>query len=133
MKVIGVCVAAAVLATGTAGRALAWGRTGHPLANGAAVGTLPAGTPLARFFAANRQFLMDHSSDPDLWRDKQRVPGEGPHHFIDLDAYGTPALFALNNLPVGREDADKKFGHDFVEKTGTVDWTIDLFYLMMVV
>lgn len=107
-------------------RAGAWGRTGHDYVNGAAVGTLPAGTTLATFFAANKDYLVAHSSDPDVWRDKQRVPGEGPHHFIDMDAYGTPSAFALTNLPAKRQDADKKFGHDFVETMGTVDWTIDL-------
>lgn len=115
------CVAA-VLPT----RALAWGQTGHTYANTAAVGTLPPDTSLAKFFAANQAFLAAHSSDPDLWRDTQHVPGEGPHHFIDLDAYGTPSDFALHNLPVTRADADAKFGHDYVESKGTVDWTIEL-------
>ncbi len=119
-------VAALFLAAGLTPRASAWGKTGHIYANSAAVGTLPPETSLAKFFGANQAFLAAHSSDPDAWRDKQHVPGEGPHHFIDLDAYGTPSDFALLNLPVKRADADAKFGHDLVESKGTVDWTIDL-------
>jgi hypothetical protein len=122
---------AAVLATlcvlfGSHSPTFGWGQTGHTYANTAAVGTLPMNTSLAKFFSANQAFLATHSSDPDIWRDAQHVPGEGPHHYIDLDAYGTPSDFALHNLPIKRTDADAKFGTDFVESKGTVDWTIDL-------
>lgn len=110
----------------TGGPAHAWGKTGHEYVNGAATIALPDNTPLAAFLRANKAFLVAHSSDPDTWRDTQKVSGEGPHHFIDMDAYGTPSAFALLNLPVKRDDADKKYGAAFVEKMGTVDWTIDL-------
>lgn len=125
-KLIAAVVAALFVAAGLTPHAFAWGRTGHTYANSAAVGTLPPDTSLAKFFAANQAFLAAHSSDPDVWRDTQKVVGEGPHHFIDLDAYGTPSEFALHNLPVTRAEADAKFGHDYVESKGTVDWTIDL-------
>ncbi len=125
-KTIVAAVAALFLAAGLTTSAWAWGPTGHIYANSAAVRTLPPDTSLAKFFTANQAFLAAHSSDPDVWRDKQRVEGEGPHHFIDLDAYGTPSDFALLNLPVRRADADAKFGHDLVKSKGTVDWTIDL-------
>ncbi len=103
-------------------RAGAWGRVGHEYVNGAAVATLPAGTSLAAFLTANKAYLITHSSDPDAWREHDR--SEGPHHFIDLDAYGSPSVYALANLPAARADADKKFGRDTVERLGTVDWTI---------
>lgn len=125
-KIIAAAVSALFLAALPAPRASAWGKTGHIYANSAAVGTLPPDTSLAKFFGANQAFLAAHSSDPDDWRGKLHVPGEAPHHFIDLDAYGTPSDFALLNLPVKRADADAKFGHDLVESKGTVDWTIDL-------
>ena len=125
-KPFAVALAALLLAAVLTIRAFAWGQTGHTYANTAAIGTLPPDTSLAKFFRANQVFLAAHSSDPDLWRDAQKVAGEGPHHFIDLDAYGTPSEFALHNLPVTRADADAKFGHDYVESKGTVDWTIDL-------
>jgi hypothetical protein len=125
-KTIAAAAVALFLAVGLTPRAFAWGKTGHIYANSAAVGTLPPETSLGKFFAANQAFLAAHSSDPDVWRDKQRVTGEGPHHFIDLDIYGTPGDFALLNLPVKRADADAKFGHDLVESKGTVDWMIDL-------
>ena len=125
-KILIAAVTACFLAAGLMSRASAWGKTGHAYANGAAVGTLPPDTSLAKFFTANQAFLAAHSSDPDVWRDKQHVEGEGPHHFIDLDIYGTPSDFALLNLPVKRADADLKFGHALVESKGTVDWTIEL-------
>ncbi len=124
--IIAAAVAALFLSAGFSTRASAWGKTGHVYANSAAVGTLPPDTSLAKFFGANQAFLAAHSSDPDDWRGKLQVAGEGPHHFIDLDAYGTPSDFALLNLPVKRADADAKFGHDLVESKGTVDWTIEL-------
>jgi len=125
-KTLIAAVAACFLAAGLTPRASAWGKTGHAYANSAAVGTLPPETSLAKFLGANQAFLAAHSSDPDVWRDKQHVVGEAPHHFIDVDAYGTPSDFALLNLPFKREDADLKFGHALVESKGTVDWTIDL-------
>ena len=124
-KTIIAALAALLLAPCLTTRASAWGKTGHIYANSAAVGTLPPDSSLAKFFGANQAFLAAHSSDPDVWRDKQHVEGEGPHHFIDLDIYGTPGDFALLNLPVKRADADLKFGHALVESKGTVDWTIE--------
>jgi len=125
-ETIAVAVAALFLAAALVPRASAWGKTGHVYANSAAVKTLPPETSLAKFLGANQAFLAAHSSDPDVWRGEQHVEGEAPHHFIDLDAYGTPSDFALLNLPVKRADADVKFGHALVESKGTVDWTIDL-------
>lgn len=115
--------AACAVVMGLAQPALAWGRVGHNYVNGAAVGTLPQDSTLAKFFTANKAYLIAHSSDPDAWRDTDKA--EAPHHFIDLDVYGTPSAFALTNVPVSRAEADKRYGHDFVEKAGTVDWTID--------
>ncbi|MDQ2799066.1 MAG: hypothetical protein M3Y13_05420, partial [Armatimonadota bacterium] len=55
-------LAALFLAAGLTPYSFAWGRTGHTYANSAAVGTLPPGTSLAKFFQANQAFLAAHSS-----------------------------------------------------------------------
>jgi predicted AlkP superfamily phosphohydrolase/phosphomutase len=65
----------------------AWGFTGHRLVTAAAVRALPPG-PRA-LFAANLDWLAEHSIDPDLWR-AAGDEAEGPNHFLDLDAFGSP-------------------------------------------
>ena len=100
----------ALLATATAvgpggvRDASAWGFTGHRLVHEKAIGTLPP--PLRAFFEANAAYLVEHSIDPDLWRAAGR-PGEGPNHYLNLDAFGT---FPFSEIPrvesehLGRND-----------------------------
>jgi hypothetical protein len=64
--------------------ARAWGTVGHHVVARRAVQTLPE--PLRAYFAAHETFLVEHSLDPDRWREAGR-PGEGPNHFFDLDAF----------------------------------------------
>ncbi len=63
----------------------AWGFTAHRLVNGRAAASLPV--PLRDLFAANADYLAEHSIDPDLWRAAGQE-SEGPNHFLDLDAFG---------------------------------------------
>jgi hypothetical protein len=62
----------------------AWGHAGHHLTTELAISTLPE--PLRAYFRAHEAFLVEHSMDPDLWREQGR-PGEGPNHFLDMDAF----------------------------------------------
>ena len=65
--------------------AVAWGFTAHRLVNRQATLTLPP--PLRELFLGNVEYLAEHAIDPDLWRAKG-VAGEGPNHYLDLDAFG---------------------------------------------
>jgi hypothetical protein len=62
----------------------AWGIVGHHLVARGAIAALPE--PLRAFFSRHGEFLETHSIDPDLWRE-QKKPGEGPNHFLDMDAF----------------------------------------------
>ena len=66
-------------------RVEAWGFAAHRVVNRSAVSTLPE--PLATLFAANADYLAEHSIDPDLWR-TAGMPAEDPNHFLDMDALG---------------------------------------------
>ncbi len=102
----------------------AWGPTGHRLANDWAVDTLPS--EVRGFFAANRQFLMDHSSDPDDWTKKDRF--EARRHFIYLDKYG---LFPFLLLPHSFKEAVEKHGSGRINRDGLLPWRIGEYSLRL--
>jgi hypothetical protein len=111
-------VAAVVLLVGLIGAAPvgAWGGRGHRLILDRAIQLLPP--PLRAAFDAEHTALLEHASDPDLWR----VAGfeeEAPRHFLDIDAYG-PAPF--NALPRDLGAAIEKYGPETVTKNGLLPW-----------
>jgi hypothetical protein len=94
----------------------AWGGAGHRLILDRAIDLLPP--PLRAAFDADRQALLAHASDPDLWR----VVGfeeEAPRHFLDIDAYGPPPFGAL---PRDLDAAIEKYGPETVNKNGLLPW-----------
>jgi len=94
----------------------AWGGAGHRLILDRALQLLPPGLRAA--FDAERTTLLEHASDPDLWR----VAGfeeEAPRHFLDIDAYG-PAPFSA--LPRELGAAIEKYGSETVTKNGMLPW-----------
>jgi hypothetical protein len=101
--------------------ARAWGVAGHRYANGLAVDGLPA--ELKPFYSANRAWIVEHSSDPDRWRNRNRT--EAPFHFIDLDTWGTEAA---ENYPEDYWIACGIYGKDAIDKNGTVPWRIGQYY-----
>ena len=94
-----------------------WGFKAHMRINSDAVDTLPAG--MREFFESERNFISEHASDPDNWRrdDKEEIP----HHFIDIDMYGT---YPFKELPRDYDEAVKKFGPEAVNFRGTLPWRI---------
>jgi len=69
-------------------------------------------------FDAERTTLLEHASDPDLWR----VAGfeeEAPRHFLDIDAYGPPPFSAL---PRDLGAAIEKYGPETVTRNGLLPW-----------
>ncbi|MBL7141110.1 MAG: hypothetical protein ISS74_09405 [Planctomycetes bacterium] len=121
-----VCFAAllAVLAAWPARTARAWSDTGHDLITEEAVQRLPQ--PLRSLFAdppsLNR--LKAASIAADGRTDAQSPhysPAEKPRHFFDIDAVADePPPFAT--FPRDRAEAERQFGAETFEKTGTAPW-----------
>ncbi|HEY6547226.1 MAG TPA: alkaline phosphatase family protein, partial [Vicinamibacteria bacterium] len=111
------CLAAWTLLAAWPAPAGAWGFTGHRLVNRKAVLTLPS--PVRELFAGNADYLAEHSIDPDLWR-AAGLPGEGPNHYLDLDAFGEWPFAEVHHLEA-RHLA--RFGAAAREK-GRVPWRV---------
>ena len=110
--------AAVVVVVGLMGAAPvgAWGGGGHRLILERAIQLLPP--ELRAAFDAGRTTLLEHASDPDLWR----VAGfeeEAPRHFLDIDAYGPPPFSAL---PRDLGAAIEKYGPETVTRNGLLPW-----------
>jgi hypothetical protein len=96
----------------------AWGYDAHKFVVARAIQLLPE--PLRPLFEANRTIIIEHSIDPDLWRDSFGAE-EDPHHYLDFDweGYG-PYPFA--GLPRNLDEAIKKFGKAQIDRNGTLPW-----------
>ena len=99
----------------------AWGVTGHRYINGVAIEALPA--ELRPLYAANREWIVQHAIDPDLWREGNR--DEGPHHFIDLDTWGEEVA---THFPQDYWFACGLYGKAALDKNGVVPWRIGHYY-----
>ncbi len=105
---------------------LGWGLDVHRLITAKAIDLLPA--PIRPFFEKHRGFVVEHSVDPDLWRNAG-FSEEPPRHFLDLDAYGP---YPFHELPRVREAAIKKFGREKVEREGQLPWRAAEIYQRLV-
>jgi hypothetical protein len=107
---------ALVLAAEAAPRA--WGFEAHRAITAHALDLLPP--ELRPFFRRHRMMVVEHSIDPDLWRNAGFLD-EPPRHFLDIDAYGAPPYDAL---PRDYETAVAKFGKEMVHKNGLLPWRL---------
>ncbi len=119
----GLCVG---LLLAAAAPSFGWGATGHRYASGLAVEDLPA--ELKPLYAANKAWIVAHSSDPDHWREADR--SEAPHHFIDLDKWG---MEDAKHFPRDYWVACGLYGKDAVDRNGVVPWRIGQYYAKLVV
>jgi len=97
--------------------AFSWGFYAHKKINRMAVYGTP--TPLAVFYKKNIEYITQHAVDPD--KRKFIDSAEGPHHFINLDHYGS---HPFDVLPKYWKDAVKKYTEDTLNKYGTLPWEI---------
>ena len=98
----------------------AWGRGGHRLVVNKAIDTLPPG--IREFFDTNRNFLLQHVTDPlDVIA---KTPAERHNHFIALDKYGR---FPFETLPRDYKAAVTKFGKTKLEANGLLPWQIGVY------
>ena len=93
----------------------AWGFAAHRWVNRKAVATLPG--PLRALFAANADYLAEHSIDPDLWRAAGDT-AEGPSHYLDMDAFG---VYPFDAIPRIEAEHLAKHGREAGER-GRVPW-----------
>ena len=77
-------------------------------------------------FEANRAIVVEHSIDPDLWRDSF-ASIEDPHHYLDFDYEGY-GPYPFTALPRNLEEAIKKFGKETIDRNGTLPWRTEEMY-----
>jgi hypothetical protein len=97
--------------------AFAWGASAHRLITNKAVDTLPP--ELEAFFQANRNELVQHSTDPLDWLAKN--PAERRNHVLHLDHYGH---FPFDALPRDYKAAVRKYSQHTIEANGVLPWQI---------
>jgi hypothetical protein len=97
----------------------AWGLDVHRLVTGRAIDLLPA--TIRPFYEKHRSFIVEHSVDPDLWRNVGFLD-EPPRHYLDLDSFGA---YPFKELPRGRQAAIQKFGQEKIEREGQLPWRVD--------
>jgi hypothetical protein len=118
-----VCGAAALLLFFLPSQARAWGRNGNRLVINKAIDTLPIENPEIRaFFENNRNFLLQHVTDPLDAMAKN--PAERHNHFLYLDKYGR---FPFELLPRSYKAAVEKFGKSKLEANGLLPWQIGVY------
>jgi hypothetical protein len=97
-----------------------WGENAERLIANKAVDTLPY--EMQPFFQANRQFLVQHVSDPNGAEARNTLD---PHNgFIQLDHYG---VFPFAALPRGYNAAVAKYTRRAVWNYGLLPWEIGLY------
>jgi hypothetical protein len=102
----------------------AWGPTGHDIVNTWAIQTLPS--EVRGFFEANRQFLVEHANDPDVWMNKDRY--ERKRHYIYMDKYG---IFPFLGLPHSFKQAVDEYGSGRVNRDGVLPWQVGEYSLRL--
>ncbi len=97
----------------------AWGQEAHRLITARALEMLPPA--LLPFYRHSRAFIVEHSVDPDFWRNVGFTE-EVPRHFLDFDTFG-PFPFAA--LPHDYQEAVEKYGLEMIQKNGVLPWRIE--------
>ena len=106
--------------------ASAWGFEVHRFITAKAIALLPP--EIRPFFERFETAIVEHSIDPDLWRNAG-FEDEPPRHFVDMDAYGPPPF---TELPREYDDAVRRYGRAFVEKNGLLPWRAEEIYRKLV-
>jgi hypothetical protein len=100
--------------------ALAWGRGAHKLVLNQAIDTLPQ--EIRYYFDANRNFLLEHVSDPlEL---AAKTPSERRNDYLYFEKYGR---FPFEALPHSYKAAVEKYGKSKVQANGLLPWQIGVY------
>ncbi len=100
--------------------AFGWGENAERTVVNKAVETLPP--EMQVFFAANREYLVQHVTDPQESED--RNPSSPHNQFIELDHYGQ---FPFNALPRSYTAAIAKYGRRTINNYGLLPWQVGLY------
>lgn len=109
----------------------AWGMDVHRYLTRRAIDGLPA--DIRPFFAAQRDFIGEHSVDPDLWRVVGLVSERGledPNHFLDIDGLDEPAPFT--NVPREWDAYVARYGDERANRMGRLPWRTEDVYQRLV-
>jgi hypothetical protein len=110
----------------------AWGLDVHRRLTERALDGLPV--EIRAFFNVQRDFIIERSVDPDLWRvaDLRGTLGdEPPNHFLDIDDLGEPPPFT--NVPREWEAFVKRYGVKEANIAGRLPWRTEEIYDRLVV
>jgi len=124
-------LALALLVALTPASISAWGMDVHRYITKRALDGLPP--ELKPFYAQQREFIGEHSADPDLWRLvelKGKLGEEDPNHFLDIDSLGEPRPFT--NVPRDWNAYIAKYGVERAAKAGHLPWRAEEIYGLLV-
>ena len=88
---------------------------------------------LKPFFAVQRDFIIEHTVDPDLWRVvglKGERGDEDPNHFLDIDGLDDPPPFT--NVPREWKAFLAKYGAERANRAGRLPWRAEEIYQLLV-
>jgi hypothetical protein len=109
----------------------AWSMEIHRMITRRALDGLPA--PLRQFYAPHKEFVVEHSVDPDLWRVvglRTELGPEDPNHFLDIDALDEPPPFT--GVPRDWNAYLARYGEARVNQAGRLPWRmVDVFDRMV--
>ena len=104
--------------------ASAWGFEAHKFIAERMIALLPP--QLRPLFEKRRDFIIERSIDPDLWRNVGWEE-EPPNHFLDID-HKEFGPYPFEALPRDYAAAVQKFGKEFMHEQGLLPWRTAEFY-----
>lgn len=117
---LALCASGVILLLLLPQKSSAWGEKGNKLIVNSALGTLPQ--EMRPFFEGNRDFLLQHVSDP---LDTTAKNGAARNtQFLLLERYGR---FPFDSLPRNYKAAVKKFTKPKLEANGLLPWQIGVY------
>jgi alkylated DNA nucleotide flippase Atl1 len=108
-----------------------WGIDVHRYITRRAMDNLPP--ELRPFFAVQRDFIVEHAVDPDMWRVvglRGQLGEEDPNHFLNIDGLDEPRPF--RNVPRDWTTFAAKFGIERANRAGRLPWRVDEIYQLLV-
>lgn len=109
----------------------AWGLDVHRFLTRRAIDGLPV--ELRPFFMSSRDFIGEHSVDPDLWRIvglRGELGEEDPNHFLDID--GLDEVTPFKGVPREWSAYVARYGAERANRMGRLPWRTEEIYKQLV-
>ena len=109
----------------------AWGLDVHRFITRRALDNLPP--ELKPFYDVQREFIVEHSVDPDMWRIVELRSARGledPNHFLDIDGLDEPRPFT--NVPREWDAYIARYGEERANRMGRLPWRVEDIYNLLV-